>query len=147
MSDSHALQVSVTLTPHGKPHVQVRLAGQCHDLVLTHSCTVDFDLVVDSDQCLEIELCDKHDLDSCTAVQIDQVSIFGINDARFTWAGQYWPVYPEPWASQQTQSGTVLDNCLKSQTYLGWRGVWRLELPVPVFTWMHQTQSLGTIYT
>ena len=146
MSDLHALQVAVTLTPRGQPHVRLRLADQCHDMVLTQSCTVNFDVVVDSDQVLEIELCDKQDLDAETAVQIDSVAIFGIDDTRFIWAGQYWPKYPEPWASQQTQNGVVLAKCLESQTYLGWSGVWKLRLPVPVFVWMHQIQSLGTIY-
>lgn len=66
----------------------------------------------------------------------------GMSLDRFKWAGVYFPVYPEPWASTQID----LPKFHKSATYLGWNGQWELEFSVPIFTWIHKLENLGWIY-
>lgn len=85
---------------------------------------------------------DDTDATGDKAVVIEQITINNITDQKFVWAGQYWPDYPEPWASQQTNLLSVLDH----QNYLGWNGKWALTFDVPVFTWIHKTLDLGWIY-
>ena len=86
---------------------------------------------------LQVEFLNKKPGDTVTesgldkAVVIESVSFFGITDPRFAWAGTYKPVH-----------GSVL----AAHTYLSWNGLWTLEFDVPVFTWMHNLQSLGWIY-
>jgi hypothetical protein len=146
MSETHRLTLSVTLVPTGEPEVRVQLGLHCYQQRITNTAKFEFDVCVSEPQVLEIELVNKSDVDPHTAVNIDCVEIFGIQDPRFVWAGQYRPSYPEPWASEQRAQGHDLPEVLTNHTCLGWRGVWTLELPVPVFTWMHTVQSLGTVY-
>ena len=80
-------------------------------------------------------------------IEIVSVSFFNITDQRFAWAGVYEPVYPEPWAGQQRNQGRVLEPQLSPHTYLSWPGPWRLTFELPVFTWMHNTQDLGWIFS
>jgi hypothetical protein len=78
-----------------------------------------------------------------TAVILEKLSLFGIDDMKFIWAGKYRPEYPSQWASQQTNT---LSEILYNQTYLGWNGTWELSLELPIFTWIHRLQNLGWIY-
>ena len=96
--------------------------------------------------CLEIELSDKSDLDPVQSVQIAELAIGKIHSQRFFWQAVYRPRYPEPWASQQQAQGLVLQPELPGTYYLGWNGIWKLQLDVPVFTWIHQVENLGWIY-
>lgn len=146
MSEAYRLALSVTLTPVGEPEVRVQLGTHCRQCRVTETVKFDFDVYASATQTLEIELVNKSDADPHTAISIDSVEIFGIQDPRFVWAGQYTPSYPEPWASEQQALGNVLPAALTNHTYLGWRGVWALDLPVPVFAWMHSQQNLGTVY-
>jgi hypothetical protein len=77
------------------------------------------------------------------AVIIDRVEFEGIATDRMNWAGLYYPVYPEPWASTQTNLAPVV----KHSTYLGWNGRWELPFTTPIFHWIHQLENLGWIYS
>lgn len=144
--DQYELQLKVVLQPLGRPLVRVQLADQCHQQQIQHATEFEFAVQAQQSVTLEIEMLEKSDLDAATAVNIERIEIFGISDPRFVWAGQYCPTYPEPWATQQREAGHELLPMLTSQTYLGWRGTWRLDLTLPVFAWMHAMQNLGTVY-
>lgn len=77
------------------------------------------------------------------AVEILNVTVEKITVDRFKWASTYTPVYPEPWASQQTE---LLPVEHKSATYLGWNGVWKFQFEVPIFFWIHKLEGLGWVY-
>ncbi|CAB4133443.1 hypothetical protein UFOVP257_195 [uncultured Caudovirales phage] len=99
-----------------------------------HCVWIDFNNKDDSNCVLEERL----DM----AVEIESVTLEGITLDRVKWAAEYYPRYPEPWASTQTNLPTVV----KYTTYLGWNGRWNLNFTVPIFTWIHQTENLGWIY-
>jgi hypothetical protein len=80
------------------------------------------------------------------AIKIDKIVFNDIESERFAWQGIYCPIYPEPWASQQTAAGKTLMPTLSSQTYLGWNGVWKLTYSAPIFTWIHKLENHGWIY-
>jgi hypothetical protein len=91
----------------------------------------------------EINFMNKTDDIPDMAVEILEVGIENIVVDRFKWASKYYPVYPEPWASQQVDS---LPEFQSSATYMGWNGRWELNFEVPIFTWIHQLENLGWIY-
>jgi len=137
------VKLSVTLTPVGEPWVRVTAPGFSRYTQLQKSTQIDIHFhTTNTLETLTIEHVNKATDDATTAVIIDSVSFFGIQDPKFVWAGVYRPNYPEPWASEQTN----LASELSPHTYLGWNGCWSLTFGVPVFTWIHQTQNLGWIY-
>ncbi len=92
---------------------------------------------------LTVEHINKDQLDSNTALIVDNITLNNISDPKFAWAGIYYPTYPALWA---TEHSDLLESVLPSQTYLGWNGKWRLTFDMPIFTWIHKTQNLGWIY-
>lgn len=56
----------------------------------------------------------------------------------------YYPIYPEPWYSQQDPKP---DKYIIGVQELGWNGRWELSFGVPVFTWIHQVENLGWVWT
>lgn len=77
-----------------------------------------------------------------TAIIIEQVKLNGITDPKFAWAGIYRPDYPDYYLTQNPN----LEPVLTPYTYLGWNGIWTLDLPLPIYTWIHKTLDLGWIY-
>ena len=80
------------------------------------------------------------------AVIVDSIVLNGICSPRFVWQGLYWPCYPEPWLSQQQAQGKTPEPCLRFCNYISWNGTWTLDLSVPVFSWIHQVENLGSVY-
>jgi hypothetical protein len=143
MITEYPVEIELQLTPVGLPWVQIQVANHTQQLQLTHTKTFKFNFSAAGSQSIVIKHYDKHITDRDTAVVIDRVSFFGIQNPKFVWHGQYRPEYPEPWFSQQQPPP---QSVLTNVTYLGWNGVWYLEFTVPVFTWMHQVQDFGWIY-
>lgn len=147
MTTEFLVKLSVTLkavnNARGIP-VRVGVNQNQTTVLVTHTETIHWEFVSSSRCFLTVALPDKLDQE---AIVIEKVSFFGIEDPRFAWAGQYEPVYPEPWATEQLDQGIVLQSKLCPHTYLGWPGKWTLTFDVPVFTWIHNLQNLGWIYT
>lgn len=137
------VKLSVTLTPVNKPWVRVTAPGFSRYTQLQETTQIDMQFhTTNTSEILLVEHVNKTAYDATTAVIIDRVSFFGIQDPKFVWAGVYRPNYPEPWASEQSN----LESELTAHPYLGWNGCWSLTFGVPVFTWMHQVQDLGWMY-
>ena len=146
MITTYPVEMSVTMQPlhHDRPlPVQIGIDGDFVDVDLDMITSKDFKFVSQGVCKLQVKLLDKRDLE---AVVIQQVSFFGITDPRFTWAGVYEPVYPEPWATEQSDAGVILQPQLSPHTYLSWPGTWTLIFELPVFSWIHNIQDLGWIY-
>ena len=145
MATEYLVQMAVVLTPKigiAAPEVQVSVPGYSATLVLQQTEKIQLEFV-SAVGWLEINFCNKPELDHDMAVMVDSVEFFGISDPKFVWQGVYRPEYPEPWYSQQRP---VPAPTLPACNYMGWNGQWRLDFGVPVFTWMHQLQDLGWIY-
>jgi hypothetical protein len=139
MATEHKVKMRVTLEPVGEPWVAVDADGWGRVQQLTETTDFDLEFNTAADICnLKIEHFNKDDNDPTTAVIVREISFFGISDPKFVWAGVYYPDYPEHYADKTSP--------LRQQNYLGWNGVYRLDFTVPVFTWMHQTLSMGWIY-
>jgi hypothetical protein len=132
------VKMRVTLEPVGQPWIIIEANGQGQLQQLVTTTDFSFDFRADDSGYLKVTHFDKADHDHDTAVIVKGISFFGISDPKFIWAGLYYPDYPEHYPDKTSP--------LPGQGYLGWNGVYELKFTVPVFTWIHQTQSLGWIY-
>jgi hypothetical protein len=153
MDTMYNTTIALTLSPvwhNDPPLVEMHIDGQTQQVNLTSTQTFNYQT-----QCypknliVSVRLLNKKDSDTIPeknldkAVVVESLSINGITDPMFVWLGKYRPDYPEPWYSQQiTKPQAVLDN----QNYLGWNGVWSVDVEVPAFQWIHQKLGLGWIY-
>jgi hypothetical protein len=138
MATEHLVQMCVTLRPIGQPWIKISANGTTETQQLTTLKDFAFEFTANEHSSLVVEHYNKPAADSATAVEIVNVSFFGITDPKFAWAGVYFPNYPEHYPNKTSS--------LPGHGYLGWNGVWRLDFSVPVFTWIHQVQNLGWLY-
>jgi hypothetical protein len=138
MITEYPVKMRVTLEPVGRPWVIVEASSQGQLQQLVTATDFSFDFRADDGGYLKVTHFDKADHDIDTAVIVKSISFFGIVDPRFVWAGVYYPDYPAHYPDKTSP--------LPGHGYLGWNGVYELKFTVPVFTWIHQTQSLGWIY-
>jgi hypothetical protein len=140
-------QFKIGLVPHGTPCINYGLDGVAanNGLTISEPCELSFDVdLAGGAHEFYIDFYNKTNATPEQAVEIAWVEFEGLRLDRFKWSSSYRPVYPEPWASQQTE---VLPEVHTSMTYLGWNGRWTLHFETPIFTWIHQLEHLGWIYT
>jgi hypothetical protein len=147
MAIDYPVSFTLTLEPVARPWVRVHSNSIEYCQQLTSITQFKFDYVASGQQNVVVEMFDKSDVDPTEMIKIKNLNFYGISDPKFIWQGQYTPRYPEPWASQQKQQGIELEKVLKSVDCLGWNGVWQLTFDLPIFTWIHQVQNLGWIYS
>jgi hypothetical protein len=141
-------EFSIQLKPHGivKPIISYGIKN--HDefnlTILEQPTSLKFNLDLETGpQTFYITFENKTNDTPDMAVEIESVTFEGMTLERFKWNSKYYPVYPEPWASEQTEP---LPKFHQSATYLGWNGRWELEFEIPIFTWIHRLENLGWIY-
>jgi len=143
----YSTRFSIHLRPHGVVSPQIRCGINnlsTHTLVLNNDAELAYDLELPIGQHkFMLEFANKTNATPDMAVEIVSVEFEGMTLDRFRWSGVYYPDYPEPWASEQTDP---LPKFHTSATYLGWNGRWELAFETPIFTWIHQLENLGWIY-
>jgi hypothetical protein len=65
------------------------------------------------------------------SIEIDEIDLGGL-----VFEGVYKPVYLEPWATQQRESGNELPKTSKNVTRMGHNGEWRLNFTSPFYMWL-----------
>jgi len=143
----YSTEFKIGIVPHGVPCINYGLDGvtATTGLRLVEPCELSFSLdLAAGPHELFIDFYNKPNNDPVMAVEIAWVEFEGMRLDRFKWSSTYTPVYPEPWSSEQTE---VLPSVHNSTTYLGWNGRWCLHFATPIFTWIHQLEHLGWIYT
>ena len=134
--------IQITIKPHGPVFPIVEFGER--KIELTKITTFDFHVTGDKGpNQISLGFYNKTDDTPDMAVEIQDVIIEGMDLDRFKWANKYYPRYPEPWASEQTET---LPKFQTSAMYLGWNGLWVLEFELPIFTWIHKLENLGWIY-
>lgn len=96
-----------------------------------HSLIVEFVNKKDED-CIPNQGLDK-------TIGIGQVRFDGLTSPNFNYMAEYYPIYPEPWYSEQDPKP---DPVHKAATLMGWNGRWKLDFNAPVFFW---TSKVGNI--
>ncbi len=64
-------------------------------------------------------------------IEIDEIDIGGL-----VYRGEYTPEYPEPWATQQRQTGVELPETFNNVTQMGHNGQWKLSFESPFYMWL-----------
>ena len=126
------------------PTISIGMNGQRETIKLSEEQWFEYDYTdISGIGYLEIELLGKTNQDTDTAgnrdtaVVIEEILLNNLSSPKFAWAGVYTPNYPLHVQGKEQ---------LSPHTYLGWNGVWRLDYTVPIYTWIHQIESLGWIY-
>jgi hypothetical protein len=65
------------------------------------------------------------------SIEIDEIDIGGL-----VYEGIYTPQYPEPWATQQRDSGKELKKSFKNVTQMGHNGEWKFTFTSPFYMWL-----------
>jgi hypothetical protein len=64
-------------------------------------------------------------------IEIDEIDI-----GALVYEGVYTPKYPEPWATQQRESGQDLKDSFKNVTQMGFDGEWKFTFSSPFYMWL-----------
>ena len=79
---------------------------------------------------------DKGDILKDQLLNIKRIEIDEIDIGALVYDGEYTPIYPEPWATQQRESGQDLKDSFKNVTKMGFNGTWRFKFTSPFYMWL-----------
>ncbi len=79
---------------------------------------------------------EKGDILKDQLLHIKSIEIDEINLGALVYEGEYTPQYPEPWATQQRESGHDLKDSFKNVTQMGFNGQWSLGFASPFYMWL-----------
>ena len=79
---------------------------------------------------------DKGDILKDQLLNIKSIEIDEIDIGALVYEGTYTPDYPEPWATQQRESGVELPESFKNVTKMGHNGVWQFTFSSPFYMWL-----------
>ena len=79
---------------------------------------------------------EKGDLLKDQLLNIKSIEIDEIDIGALVYEGVYTPHYPEPWATQQRESGHDLKDSFKNVTRMGWNGEWVFTFKSPFYMWL-----------
>tara|TARA_X000000950_G_scaffold256088_1_gene321283 strand:+ start:171 stop:653 length:483 start_codon:yes stop_codon:yes gene_type:complete len=79
---------------------------------------------------------DKGDILKDQLLHIKSIEIDEIDIGSLVYDGVYTPNYPEPWATQQRETGTELRESFKNVTNMGHDGEWRFTFSSPFYMWL-----------
>ena len=69
-------------------------------------------------------------------LHIKKIEIDEIDIGALVYDGVYTPKYPEPWATQQRESGNDLKDSFKNVTQMGFNGEWKFTFSSPFYMWL-----------
>ena len=79
---------------------------------------------------------EKGDILKDQLLHIKSIEIDDINIGALIYQGIYTPVYPEPWATQQAESGKELKESFTNVTQMGFNGTWKFSFSSPFYMWL-----------
>lgn len=128
------------------PTARIGIDGDLKEIAVTEPTWFNFsiDKPRDSKIVLTIEHYGKTNKDTDminnrdTALCIEEIKLNDLTSPKFIWASMYCPDYPDHYPDKIPE--------LHGANYLGWNGIWTLDLTVPIYTWIHQVEGLGWIY-
>lgn len=146
-----SIDIHVTPVWHRDPPlINIIFDNKRYEYSVEHPTTYHFESLRSAGTCvLQVEFFGKQDSDTVPeqaldkAVIIDSVTVNSITHEKILLQSQYRPRYPEPWYGQQAVTPLPV---LMGHNYLGWNGIWILDIEVPAFKWLHEILDLGWIY-
>ena len=75
--------------------------------------------------------------DPTQMIILQKLKIDGIDCQNLVWnSGEFTPVYPEPWATQQKELGIKLQDNIIGETHFGHDGTWSLHFVSPFYQYL-----------
>lgn len=106
---------------------------------ITGSQEFKFDLFLPNDccrqGCVEIIRSNFNGTDH-QMVTLDKMYLDDINLSKICYQARYYPIYPEPWISEQRDIGVEWPEYLTGVSSWGWNGRWQLNYETPIYTWL-----------
>ena len=96
-----------------------------YDLIITRSGKDNNQTIVENGNII------KDQLLAIKNIEIDQIDI-----GSLVYEGVFTPEYPEPWATQQRESGNDLKDSFKNVTKMGFNGTWSFKFKSPFYMWL-----------
>jgi len=79
---------------------------------------------------------DRNEIIKDQLLHIKQIEIDEIDLGALVYEAVYTPEYPEPWATQQRESGNDLKDEFKNVTVMGFNGTWKFKFSSPFYMWL-----------
>lgn len=79
---------------------------------------------------------EKGDILKDQLLHIKDIEIDDIDIGSLVYEGEYTPQYPEPWATQQRESGYNLKDSFKNVKQMGFNGTWSFKFGSPFYMWL-----------
>ncbi len=79
---------------------------------------------------------EKGDITHDQLLHIKRIEIDEIDIGALMFEGEYTPKYPEPWATQQRESGQDLKDSFKNVSQMGFNGTWEFKFSSPFYMWL-----------
>lgn len=79
---------------------------------------------------------EKGDILKDQLLNIKKIEVDDIDIGALVYEGEYTPDYPEPWATQQRESGNDLKDSFKNVTKMGFNGEWKFTFSSPFYMWL-----------
>tara|TARA_S200002703_G_scaffold60343_1_gene52243 strand:- start:2122 stop:2577 length:456 start_codon:yes stop_codon:yes gene_type:complete len=79
-----------------------------------------------------------------TALVINKIVIEDIDIGVIAYEGEYRPIYPEPWYSDETAAGRPPKEIIGKEQdgsaclFMGWEGTYKLQFSTPLYEWLLQ---------
>jgi len=67
---------------------------------------------------------------------LNKLYVDDVNLKKICYQSRYYPIYPEPWISEQRNEGKHWPEYLTGVTEWGWNGQWVLDFETPIYTWL-----------
>lgn len=132
-------RIEIELEPVGSPTVLITAGAVVEQASIDKAVIRTYNIDQEAGTLkISVEMLDKDDSDPTTAIIIKSIKFNGIFSPKFLWTGTYYPRYPKHLIDKP--------KLLPGQTYLSWNGVYKLDVTVPIFTWMHQILELGWVF-
>lgn len=123
------------------PEVKICLDGTVkhYEKLVNPQTLIKFEHLLDFDSVhkLEITRTGKTIHDSQQIAWLENLKIDGIDVKNIVLdCSLYYPIFPEPWASEQRSQGIVLEYPVASGTHWGHNGTWELEFTSPFYKFL-----------
>ena len=146
--------LSVTVAPANQISFPVIIVGLDNQTIFKGKLTETKTFTIDQDLCvgqhkfwIKHLLSNNDQLSFCQrGSRITEIRAGNISTDRMRWAGEFTPVWSEPWASEQRAQGIELQQKISSCDHLCVNGEWVLNFTTPIYSWIHQLENLGWVY-
>jgi len=105
--------------------------------VVHNNYTANFKLDLNSNSKYSLKILrENHDEINSQQLELTLITADGIDLAKILDHSKYFPRYPEPWYTEQTEQGIDWPEYQTGSLVWGWNGYWTFNYTTPFYTWL-----------